>query len=118
MTSSTADGSPIVIGYAWRQRVAVTRDVALGAVFPAGCTLTAHVRATRAATTVLATLTLGAGLTRVDDATIEIALTAAQTRAFAAGSVVLDVARTDLVEPAYLGFVLKVPTLLPVTRLA
>lgn len=113
MTAKHQNGSSILIGYEWRQAVQVTP----ADLFPVGGEWKAQVRAIRAASTVLAEMTTdGGGIERVSDGEITMVLTAAQTAAMKAGSVILDVVRTDVTPPEHLGFTLTVPVQLPVTR--
>lgn len=112
--SVVAFGAYIVIGGEWRQQVQVTADAA---VFPSGATFTSQVRSTVPDTNILDSLTTAnGGLTRISDSTIEILLTASQTATLVEGAVVLDIARTDLSSPRYVGFALTVPVVQPVTR--
>lgn len=113
MSQSAQDGAIIMIGYEWRQSVLVTP----GTAFPSGGLFRAVVRQFRQSTAALADLTsANGGIVRVSDEEIELVIPAASTASMSAGSVVLDVVRTDLVPPQHLGFTLTVPVQLPVTR--
>lgn len=113
MSQSAQDGAIIMIGYEWRQGVVVTP----GPTFPSGGLFRAVVRQSRQSTAALADLTsANGGVVRISDEEIELVIPAASTATMAAGSVVIDVVRTDLVPPQHLGFTLTVPVQLPVTR--
>jgi hypothetical protein len=112
---STQPGRPIIAGYAWQQRVRVTSTPA---TFPSDVALTAEVRRSLAANEpALATLTLGDGITRVDENTIELAIAGADSADWTSSAVLIDIVRTDTAEPHHLGFRLRVPVVQPVTRL-
>lgn len=114
MAISRIEGRVIDAGYAWRQRLQFSTTTIM---FPAGCTLAAHVRATRSANTILATLTTAnGGLTRVSDQEIEILISAAATAPMQAGTVVVDIVRTDVDPDEHLGIALTIPVQIPVTR--
>lgn len=106
---------PIIAGYEWRQRV---RAVAVPPLFPLGCAITGHVRAsTAAADPILATLTTGDGsITRVDDDTVELRLPGTSSAPWRMREVVLDLVRTDLNPDVHLGFRLRVRVAQAVTR--
>ena len=106
---------PIIAGYEWRQRV---RAVAVPPLFPVGCAITGHVRASTAASEpVLATLSTGAStITRVDDDTVELRIPGADSAAWRMREVVLDLVRTDLNPDVHLGFRLRVRVAQAVTR--
>lgn len=115
MTTDSQPGAPIEIGYQWTQRVAVQSATP---VFPSGCTLSSHVRAKRSDAAILATLTVAnGGIVVVSDTEIDLVIAAAATAAMKVGSVVLDLARTDLAAPRHMGFTLEIPVQMPVTRL-
>lgn len=114
MTTSVVEGRVIAIGYEWRQRIEI---VSTPGLFPSGCALTAHVRATRVSTAILATLTTGnGGIVRISDTAVEMVISPAQTAAMAPGRVVFDVVRTDPTPDQHLGFALTVPVIMSVTR--
>lgn len=114
MSRITVDGAPIRIGYEWRQRLSVPTTPA---PFPSGVTFTSHVRANRSDTTVLATLTTdNGGLVRISDTEIDIVIPVSATTVMQAGTVVMDIVRTDTAPDVHLGFELKIPVILPVTR--
>lgn len=113
MTTTTQSGSAIVAGYEWRQRITVSAAVP---PFPEGVALTAHVRATLASDTVLATLSTAAGsIERVDDDSIDLIISGAASVSWS-DTVVLDCVRTDTDPDSYLGFQMAVPVVQPVTR--
>ena len=112
MTSELHEGPAIMIGYAYRLRLE-----AEGLLFPEGAVFVGHVRATPGATEVLATLSSAdGGLMRVSDQALDLQIAAADTGRMVAGSVVIDVVRTDVNPDLHLGFALEIPVLLPVTR--
>lgn len=114
MSTHRTQGRVISIGYAWRQRLLFSTTEVM---FPAGCTLVMHVRASRVATSVLATLTTeNGGLTRISDQEIEILIHAAATAEMRVGTVVADLVRTDVSPDDHLGLTLTVPVQTPVTR--
>jgi hypothetical protein len=104
--------APIRIGYAWGITLFVS-----GATFPADAAFRAHVRTEREASEVLAELTTAAGgITRLDATRLSLAIPAAATATFPAGTVVLDVVRTDLDPDQHLGFEITIPVDQAVTR--
>jgi hypothetical protein len=112
--TTTVLGRAIEIGYEWRQRLVVTADAV---PFPSGATFTAHVRASRASSAILSTLTTANdGLVRVNDTSLDIVIPAADTALMTPGSVVMDIVRTDTNPDVHMGFTLTIPTLQPVTR--
>lgn len=112
MTTQIHEGPAILIGYAYRLRLA-----AEGPLFPQGATFTGQVRAKPGAASVLATLTsANGGLVRVSDSALDLQIAAEHTAGMAAGSVVVDVVRTDTDPDQHLGFVLEIPVVQPVTR--
>jgi hypothetical protein len=113
MTTTVSEGPIILIGYEYRLRLGTD-----SALFPIGCTLIAQVRASIGSAVLLATLSTEAGtLIREDDRTLEIVLGPTITSTLVAGSVVIDVVRTDLEPDRHLGFMLEIPVQQPVTRL-
>jgi hypothetical protein len=112
MTVSVADGPAIVAGYEYRLQLEAD-----GPVFAAGCALAAQVRAKVSDSTVIATLTTGnGGLSRISDTVVEITIPAVATANLPAGSVVMDMVRTDLDPDRHLNFTLEIPVIQPVTR--
>jgi len=106
------DGPAIVAGYPYRLQIEA--DAAL---FPEGAVFMAQIRAKTSATSVIAMLTTASGgLLRVSDTVLELAIAPQATAGLGAGSVVLDVVRTDLIPPRHLSFFLEIPVVLPVTR--
>jgi hypothetical protein len=106
------DGPAIVAGYLYRLQI-----VADAALFPEGAVFVAEIRAKVSAASVIATLTTAnGGILRVSDTMLELAVAPEATAGLGAGSVVLDVVRTDLVLPRHLAFFLEIPVVLPVTR--
>jgi len=107
-----ADGPAIVAGYAYRLQIEADSPL-----FPEGAAFTAQVRSKIAASSVIATLTTAnGGILRVSDTVVEMVITPEATAGLGAGSVVVDVVRTDLVLPRHLSFFLEIPVVLPVTR--
>jgi len=112
MTVDVSDGPAIIAGYEYRLQVE-----AGVAVFPLGCTLAAQLRARVSDVTVIATLTTeNGGLLRKFDTVVEIVIAPEASAGLSAGSVVLDMVRTDLVPPRHLQFILEIPVVRPVTR--
>ena len=112
MSVTTVDGPAIVAGYPYRLQIEA--DAAL---FPAGAVFAAEIRARVSATSVVATLTTAnGGLLRVSDTVLELAIAPEATAGLGAGSIVLDVVRTDLMPPRHLAFFLEIPVVVPVTR--
>jgi hypothetical protein len=112
MSVSISDGPAIVAGYEYRLHLEADSPV-----FPAGCALTAHVRAKVSDSTIIATLTTGnGGLARISDTVVEITIPPAATASLSPGSVVMDVVRTDLDPDQHLNFTLEIPVIRPVTR--
>jgi hypothetical protein len=106
------DGPAIVAGYPYRLQIEA--DAAL---FLEGAVFVADVRVKVSATSVVATLTTAnGGLLRVSDTVLELAIASEASASLGAGSVVLDVVRTDLMPPRHLSFFLEIPVVLPVTR--
>jgi hypothetical protein len=109
---TVVDGPAIVAGYPYRLQIQA--DAAL---FPEGAVFVAEIRARVSASSVIATLTTdNGGIVRVSDTVVELAIAAEATAGLGAGSVVLDVIRTDLMPPRHLSFFLEIPVVLPVTR--
>jgi hypothetical protein len=112
MTVSIADGPAIVAGYEYRLQLEADSPV-----FPAGCTLAAQVRAKVSDSAVIAILTTGnGGLARISDTVVEITIPSGATANLPAGSVVMDMVRTDLEPGRHLNFTLEIPVIRPVTR--
>jgi len=112
MSVEVAEGPAIVAGYEYRLQVE-----AASPVFPAGCTLTAHVRSKVSDSTMIATLTTAnGGLTRMSDTIVEIVIPPTATTNLAAGTIVMDVVRTDVHPDLHLNFTLEIPVIRPVTR--
>ncbi len=112
MSVSVSDGPAIVAGYEYRLQLEADSPV-----FPAGCALTAHVRAKVSDSTIIATLTTdNGGLTRISDTLVEITIPPAATAGLSPGSVVMDMVRTDLDPERHLNFALEIPVIRPVTR--
>ncbi|MDN2578958.1 hypothetical protein [Aquibium sp. ELW1220] len=112
MTVDVSDGPAIVAGYEYRLQVEANSPA-----FPDGCTLAAQLRAKVSDTTVIATLTTGnGGLVRRSDMVMEIVIAPEASAGLLAGSVVLDVVRTDLQPHQHLNFTLEIPVIRPVTR--
>lgn len=120
MSLSTQEGPSIQIGYPYRNRVVVKApDGGPGpALFPSGATFRAQVRSRRDISSLFVELTTENGrIVRVSDTEIEIYIPAAETLDMPAGqSIILDFARTDLIEPEHLRIALKIPVVMSVTR--
>ena len=114
MTTSLQEGPVILIGYEYRLQLQTEADL-----FPEGARFAGQVRSAITAATTLAELSTAAGsVLRVDGRTLEIVLAPEVTASLAPGGIVLDLVRTDLTPDRHLGFVLEIPVVLPVTRLA
>ena len=114
MTTSLQEGPVILIGYEYRLQLQAEADL-----FPEGASFAGQVRSAISAATMVAELSTAAGsVLRVDGRTLEIVLLPDVTASLAPGGIVLDLVRTDLTPDRHLGFVLEIPVVLPVTRLA
>ena len=114
MTLSVQEGPVILIGYEYRLQLE-----AEAVLFPEGADFAGQLRATIMSASVLAELTSSGGsILRLDDRTLEIVLAPEVTASLAPGGIVLDLVRTDLTPDRHLGFVLEIPVVVPVTRLA
>ena len=112
MSVTVSDGPAIVAGYEYKLQLEAD-----GPIFPAGCALTAHVRSKVSDSAIIATLTTGnGGLARISDTTVEITIGPSATANLAAGSVFMDMVRTDLNPDRHLNFNLEIPVIRPVTR--
>jgi hypothetical protein len=111
MTTDVQSGPAIVAGYNWSLRIEADT-----AAFPAGVTITGHVRRKVGDGAILITLTTAAEIVRVDDSHIDISIPGSASADWTPGTVVMDFVRTDVDPDAYLGFILTVPVVLPVTR--
>ena len=106
-------GKPIIAGYTWSQPIAVRTA---SAVFPSGATFTAHVRRTVDSPDILTTLTVGNGITRLSDQSVQLTIAGTVSAAWVMPSVVLDLVRTDTTPDEHLGWTLTIPVVQPVTR--
>ena len=112
MSVTVVDGPAIIAGYPYRLQIE-----AESALFTEGAAFVAEIRAKISAVSVIATLTnANGGILRVSDTVLELAIAAEATAGLGAGSVILDIVRTDLVPPHHLSFFLEIPVVLPVTR--
>ena len=112
MSVSVSDGPAIVAGYEYRLQLEADSPV-----FPAGCSLTAQVRAKVSDINIIATLTTAnGGLARISDTVLEIIIPSTATAGLPPGSVVMDMVRTDLEPDRHLNFALEIPVVRPVTR--
>ena len=108
------EGPVILIGYEYRLQLQAEADL-----FPEGASFVGQVRNAVTATTMVAELSTAAGsVLRVDVRTLEIVLAPEVTASLSPGGIVLDLVRTDLTPDRHLGFVLEIPVVLPVSRLA
>jgi hypothetical protein len=106
------DGPAIIAGYSYRLQIE-----AESGLFPEGASFVAEIRAKISASSVIATLTTAnGGILRVSDRIMEMVIAPGATAGLGAGSVVVDVVRTDLMPPRHLAFFLEIPVVLPVTR--
>lgn len=112
MSVTVSDGPAVVAGYEYKLQLEAD-----GPIFPAGCALTAQVRAKVSDSAVIATLTTAnGGLTRISDSVVEITIAPSATANLPAGSVFMDMVRTDLNPDRHLNFNLEIPVIRPVTR--
>jgi len=112
MSVTVSDGPAIVAGYEYKLQLEAESPV-----FPADCALTAHVRSKVSDSTIIATLTTAnGGLARISDTVVEITIGPSATANLSAGTIVMDVVRTDLQPDLHLNFTLEIPVIRPVTR--
>lgn len=112
MSATLENGDAIAAGYRWSLRIEMDVDA-----FPQGVSLRGHVRRRVNDTIIMASLSTADGsIVRVDNRHIDIVLDGDVTKAWAAGTVVLDLVRTDTDPDQYLGFMLTVPVVQTVTR--
>lgn len=112
MSTTIMDGPAIVAGYDYTLRIEADAPL-----FPTGCTLVGQVRSKITSATIIATVdTAGGGLVRVADNTIDLNIAGSATASLPAGTVIMDVVRTDLTPERHLSFNLEIPVVLPVTR--
>ncbi|HET7715535.1 MAG TPA: hypothetical protein VFK86_07890 [Bauldia sp.] len=112
MSVAIIDGPAIVAGYPYRLQIEA--DAAL---FPEGAVFVAEIRARVSAASAITLLTTAnGGLLRVSDTVLELAIAPEATASLGAGSVILDVVRSDLIPPRHLSFFLEIPVVVPVTR--
>ena len=112
MSVTIFHGPAIVAGYAYRLQVEAESPL-----FAEGAVFAAQVRSKVSASTVIATLTTAnGGILRVSDTVVEMVIAPEATVGLGAGSVVVDIVRTDLIPPRHLSFFLEIPVVLPVTR--
>ncbi|UHD47398.1 hypothetical protein LUX29_09605 [Aureimonas altamirensis] len=104
---------PIVPGYAYAIQIEVAGE---GAPFPAGCRLLAEIRHFTYSPLLARLTTDNGGLARIDDNTVEVRLTAAQTAEIDGSSVILDFVRTDVDPDAYQYVQIRLPVMKAVTR--
>ena len=110
MTATVQAGGAIAIG--WPYAINITSPVP---IFPSWGLFKADFKRSRTDVTPIFELTTAnGGLVRISDTSLTVAVSGAQSALLGAGSVVVDIARTDT--PNYLGFVLTIPVLQPVTR--
>lgn len=112
MSIVVSEGPAIVAGYEYKLQIEADSPI-----FPAGCTLAAQVRLKVSDSSVIATLsTANGGLVRITDTVVEIIIPPTATSSLAAGSVFMDMVRTDLSPDRHLNFNLEIPVIRPVTR--
>ncbi len=112
MSVSVCDGPAIVAGYEYKLQLEAD-----GPIFPAGCTLVAQLRSRVSDPVIIATLTTeNGGIVRLSDTVVEMTIAPSPTANLPAGSVVIDMVRTDLTPDRHLAFVLEIPVIRPVTR--
>lgn len=112
MSVSVSDGPAIVAGYEYKLQIEANSPI-----FPAGCALAAQVRSKVSDSSVIVMLsTTNGGLLRISDTIVEITIPPSATASLAAGSVFMDMVRTDLNPDRHLNFNLEIPVIRPVTR--
>ncbi|MGV1754811.1 hypothetical protein [Agrobacterium sp. CG674] len=109
-------GKAIQTGCEWRLKIKITSSAL--AVFPTTAKFSASIRKDDADGELLITLSSDASsITRVDGNTIELILKGTDTAEWTAGTVILDVIRTDLTQKIHLGFDLEIPVKRSITRI-
>lgn len=109
-------GKAIQTGCEWRLKIKITSSAL--AVFPTTAKFSATIRKDSADGVELVTLSSEAGsIMRVDGNTIELLLKGTDTANWSAGTVVMDVIRTDLTQKIHLGFDLEIPVKRTITRI-
>ena len=109
----TIPAPPIVRGYAYAVRIAVEGSAP---AFPQGSRLHAQVRRFTYSPVIADLTTTNGGLERVNDSTLEVRLSEAQTAQINGQSVMLDFVRTDVNPDAYQYLQIRLPVIKPVTR--
>lgn len=105
-------GTPIQIGYPWRQVIEFTLPDGAAELFPASGAWTAHVKYARSEAAPRAV----ASVTRLGDFSIQISLGADATKSLKAGSVIADIVRTDVTPAEHTFLQLEIEVVQPVTR--
>jgi hypothetical protein len=105
---------PVVIGYDWRATIQVASSVP---AFPVGTELVAHVRNVVDDESLLTTLSTSNGrIVRVDDFNIQVTIPGSVTDGLEPGPIVFDLVRTDTDPDQYIGLMIYMSMILPVTR--
>ena len=113
--SQYLQGKAIQTGCEWRLKIKITSSAL--EPFPTTAKFSAQIRDTVDGP-VKATLSSEAGsIFRVDSTSIELVLFGPVTTNWTAGTVVMDVIRTDLTQKVHLGFDLQIPVKRTITRL-
>jgi hypothetical protein len=113
MAISVQEGPLVARGYPYSLQIEAENPM-----FSAAHTYKAQVRAKPDATSVLAELTTGSGITFISTKALTLAIAANATASFPLGEVWLDIVRTDVTPNLYMGFQFSIPVILPVTRSA
>lgn len=113
MAISMQEGPLVAQGYPYSLRVEAENPL-----FSALHSYKAQVRAKPSSGTVLAEITTGSGITFVHEKAIDLVIPASDTASFPLGEVWVDMVRTDVSPPLYMGFQFSIPVIQPVTRSA
>ena len=113
MPTEKIKGRIIQAGYPWSLRLVFDE----GYDFPASARFISHVRRDPSVNDVLATMSSeNGGILRINNSTLDLRLTAAQTEGWPDRKVWLDVIRIDLPQHEHLGFQITVPVRQAITR--
>lgn len=108
-------GKAIRTGCDWALRITVVSSAL--EPFPANAQFKAHVRNTVDGPLLVELTTAGGGVVRRSNTEIELRIPGSVSKEWKDGSVVMDVIRTDALNPVHLGFDLEIPVKRSVTRL-
>lgn len=105
------EGPLIAQGYPYSLRLEASSPV-----FSASHAYKAQFRVKPAATSALAEITTGSGITYVSPTALDFLIPAGATASFPLGEVWTDLVRTDVSPNLFMGFQFSIPVILPVTR--